>query len=162
TRGDLPAAAEVFRSAAARGAVPPGVLRRTQLVALSAGNLPLAHELGRRLIERHADVASDHPDDGGRPYSEIAAVELPAAPAPLVALPAGRVVELQPPSEQSSLRYVEVAHAEGFPRPAHLPLLIAVDDARLLGFALEPLPADVSEHRFAVDLRTAPVGPVLV
>src|SRR5690606_32888056 len=97
-----------------------------------------------------------------RPYSEIAAVELPAAPAPLVALPEGRVVELQPPSEQSSLRYVEVAHAEGFPRPAHLPLLIAVDDARLLGFALEPLPADVSEHRFAVDLRTAPVGPVLV
>ena len=58
-------AARSFQDPVSRGVLTPRSLRRMLAAAVAKGNLALARALGRRILARAPDEASDYgPDDG--------------------------------------------------------------------------------------------------
>lgn len=147
--GDLAIAAEVLAGATAQGEPAPGILRRVQVAATARGNHAIAAAMAARL-QRHADQASDWPDDGTRPYGEVAKAAPPPPAAAAVAPPAQDLALLRPPPGADFLLLSPTLVAEGFTVPADVPLycraeneLLAID-ARATG---EPKPV-----RFALPI----------
>lgn len=147
--GDLAVAAEVLASAIAQGEPTPGILRRVQVAAATRGNQAIAAAMAARL-RRHADTASDWPDDGQRPYRDVAAAPPPPAAGPAVAPPAQDLALLRPPPGADFLLLAPTLVVDGFAAPADAPLycraeneLLAID-ARAAG---EPKPV-----RFALPI----------
>jgi len=147
--GDLAFAAEVLAAAIAQGEPSPGLLRRVQVAAATRGNQAIAAAMAARL-RRHADTASDWPDDGKRPYRDVALASPPLAPTPAVAPPAQDLALLRPPPGADFLLLAPTIVVDGFNASADALLycraeneLLAID-ARA---AIDPKPV-----RFALSI----------
>lgn len=132
--GDLALAGSVLAEAAARGAVPPGVLRRVLFAAEARGNRPLADALAARLAE-HRAATSDWPDDAGRTYGAVLDARSPAATTPLPSLrePSRQLGKL---ATRDFVLVLRVQRVPGFGAPVDPPVWVGTgNEVR----AIEPL-----------------------
>jgi outer membrane protein assembly factor BamB len=159
--GDLRTAASSFASAAGRGHLAAGIVRRMQVAAQANGNLGLAAALGRWLDGEVGESTSDYPPDGGKTYREVQAmVPAPSAPArPGPSLPEVELARIEPPNLQSTISLVPIRFAAGFAVPPDVPLYASTDDTLLQAFALERLPGPLGDALFATPARNSTSEP---
>jgi hypothetical protein len=138
--GDLALAGTVLAEAAARGPVPPGVLRRVLFAAEARGNQPLAEALAGRLGAHRAAI-SDWPDDAGRSYGALLDGRAPAAttPPPSLREPVQQVGKL---ATRDFVLVLRVQRVPGFGEPVDPPVWVGTgNEVR----AIEPV-ADNDEN----------------
>ena len=173
-RGDLDVAARTYAEENASQSASSGLIRRLIAVASKRGNRALAVGLARRLIARSGSERSDFAADEGRSYAEVLReldAVAPSVPHTLE-LPAEPIATLLAPNVQSIISFVRVQSIDGFEtagnEPAsRMPLLVSIDGTQLLAFEMDPLPKDLSDSRYSLQLRGPPgvgslVEPVLL
>jgi outer membrane protein assembly factor BamB len=134
-RGDLATAAAMARRSDEE--LDAGMLRRLMIAAGKAGNVPLCHALGQRLLRHHADESSDFPTDKGRKISDV--VTLPK-------LPTATVVHALPPTltdlktlENPGRTRLDILDAQiphGYSAPKNRLLYVAAGINELRGYDL--------------------------
>jgi outer membrane protein assembly factor BamB len=162
--GDFRRFTAVFAAVTEGLEAPAGALRRLVAAAHRGGNQALAHAVGRRLVARHGDRASDFPPDRGATL-EVALSDLAPPPPPARArpsLPLRTVLELEPGASRSPQDFVPIEVAAGFPEPDALPLAISPAEGEIRFFNLTAGATDGERELGVAAIRGALDGRVLL